>query len=255
MTEQQWPNDPAPAAPGAPAEKAGFVDDLIEIWFAPSKVFARRRDSGFFGILVVLTVLLGGLWMVNAGAMQGIMDAEYQRQMAEVLKQNPNMTQEQLDAGKGFAQAAQTFGVWIGVPIAMLLVGLGAWIVGKVFGAELGYGAATMVACWAYLPKVLESLLITVQGLVLDTGAMRGRFELSWGVGRFLDPEGSMGMQLLLGRIDVFTIWVSVLIAIGIVVVGKVDRSKLVPVAVVMWLLGAIPGGWTLLMEVLRGGN
>jgi hypothetical protein len=64
----------------------------------------------------------------------------------------------------------------------------------------------------------------------------------------------SIGMLTLLGRVDLFTLWVSALLGIGIVVVGKLPRGRIVPAALIMWTLGAVPAFWQLLMGALRGG-
>ena len=90
---------------------------------------------------------------------------------------------------------------------------------------------------------------MAVQGIVLDTSAMTGRFQVSWGVGRFLDPDAtSIGLLGILGRIDLFTIWMTILIGIGISVVGKVPRSQGMLAAAVIWVLGALPAVFQLLM-------
>lgn len=243
------------ATPAPAPEQSSFIEDLVDIWFAPSAVFARRAKSGFFLIMCVVTVGIGGLFLANRNAMQPILDGEYRRQMAEVMRQNPQMTEAQMAAGKAFADKAQTFGIFFGVPIGLFLVGLGAWITGKILGAEeLGYGASVMIAGWAYLPKVLESIGMSVQALLVDTVSLTGRYQLSLGIGRFLDPDMSIGMLTLLGRVDLFTLWVSALLGIGIVVVGKLPRGRIVPAALIMWTLGAVPAFWQLLMGALRGG-
>jgi hypothetical protein len=46
----------------------------------------------------------------------------------------------------------------------------------------------------------------------------------------------------LLGRVDVFTIWVTVLLAIGLSVTGRISRSKAAIAAGIVWLVGALPG-------------
>ena len=74
------------AAPTAAPEKASFAEDLVDIWFAPAAVFARRAKSGFLAIMVVLTVAFGALYMANRGAMQGIMDAQYRKQEAAMME-------------------------------------------------------------------------------------------------------------------------------------------------------------------------
>jgi len=45
----------------------------------------------------------------------------------------------------------------------------------------------------------------------------------------------------LVGRIDVFTIWVTILLAIGLAVTGKIPRSRAAIAGVLMWVLGALP--------------
>ena len=51
-----------------------------------------------------------------------------------------------------------------------------------------------------------------------------------------------------MGRLDVFTIWVTVLLAIGLAVTGNVSRSRAAIAAAIVWLLGAAP----LLLQAAR---
>ena len=234
----------APIAP--PPPKVSLAEDFVDIFFSPREVFARRATSGFFAVMVIVTILLGGLFLVNRGTMEGIMDAEYARQMAQAMKQNPGMTQAQIDAGKKVAGYAMTFGAFIGVPIVMLLTGFGVWLTARLFGAKVTYAASTMIAAYSFLPRVIEALGVSVQGLLLDTSGMTGRFQLSLGVARFLDPEMSQGLLGIVGRIDVFTLWVTALLAIGISVVAKLPREKAIAAGAVMWVLGALPSVWQL---------
>lgn len=239
--------DSAPPVPTP--EKASLAEDFIDIFFTPSAVFARRANSGFFLVMCILTVLLGGFFLVNRGVMQGIMDAEFARQMA----QNPAMTEQQIEMGKKVAGYATSFGAFIGIPLAILLIGLGAWLTGKLLGARLGYTAATMIAAYSFMPRVIEAFAVSAQGFMLDTGALTGRFQLSLGVGRFLNPEMSPGLLGLVGRLDIFTLWVTALLAIGIAVVGKLPREKAILAGAVMWLFGALPSLFTLAKSAITG--
>jgi hypothetical protein len=81
-----------------------------------------------------------------------------------------------------------------------------------------------------------------VQGLLLDPATLNGRFRLSLGVGRFLDPDTASPVLLaLLGRVDVFTIWITVLLAIGLSVTGRIPRSRAAVAAAIVWVAGALP--------------
>jgi ABC-type transport system involved in cytochrome c biogenesis permease component len=48
----------------------------------------------------------------------------------------------------------------------------------------------------------------------------------------------------------VFTIWVTVLLAIGLHVVGKIPKQQAAIAAVIVWVVGALPA----LLGALRGG-
>jgi hypothetical protein len=250
MTDHE-PEVPTPAVPTP--EKASLAEDFVDIFFSPSAVFARRANSGFFLVMCILTLLLGGLFLANRGVMEGIMDAGIARQMAETAKQNPAMTEEQLAMGKKFAGYLVSFGGFIGVPLGMLFVGLCAWLTGKLLEAKFSYTAATMIAAYSFMPRIIEAFAVTAQGFLIDTGALTGQFQLSLGVGRFLDPEMSPGLLGLVGRVDIFTLWVTALLGIGIAVVGKLPKEKAILAGVVMWTFGALPSLWTLVWTAVRG--
>lgn len=243
--------DIAPEAP-APA-KVSLLEDFVDILFSPRAVFVRRETAGYALVMIIVTLLIGGFAIANRGTMQDLMEAEMARGIAEAMKQNPGMTQEQAEVGRKIGEYAMTFGTFILVPIAMLLTGLGAWLTAKMLGGSLSYGAATMVASYSFIPRIVESLTISAQGLLLDTGALTGRFQLSLGVARFLDPEMSPGLLLLVGRIDVFTLWVTVLLALGIGVVAKLPKDKVIVAGVIMWAFGALPALWTLGKAAISG--
>lgn len=243
--------DSAPAAPTPP--KAALAEDFVDIFFSPREVFARRANSGYVLVMAILTLLLGALFLANRGTMQDLMEAEMARGMAEAMKQNPGMTQEQAEMGRKIGGYIMTFGAFIGLPIAMLFTGLCAWLTAKILGASLSYTAATMIATYSFMPRVLESLSVSVQGLLLDTSALTGRFQLSLGVARFLDPELSPGVLGLVGRVDVFTLWVTVLLAIGIGVVAKLPKEKMFAAGALMWGFGALPSLFTLAKAAISG--
>jgi len=235
------PGDSLDASP-APAKPASRWEDFIDIFYAPSSVYERRANSGFGIPMLVVAVLVGVIALANSGVMQPIMDAEFARNTAAVMKKNPQITPEMMQKGRAFGEMAAKIGAFIFIPIAIFLTGLALWVVGKFFDAKQTLAAAIMVASYAYVPRVLESVLAGVQGLLMDPASLDGRYRISLGIGRFLDPNTSSPMLLaLLGRVDVFTIWVTVLLAIGLAVTGKIPRSKAAIAAVLVWIIGALP--------------
>lgn len=238
---------PDVSAPPTPPAKASLMEDLIDIWFTPSQVFARRVGAGVWGPLLVVVVLFAVLMFANRGAFQGVLDAEVERAVATAMADNPSMSADQAQGMRSIIETSISFSMLLGVPIVLCLLALCIWAVGRMLGGTLGFGTAVMIASFSYLPKVLEMVLVTVQSLVLDTSMWTGRYQFSWGVGRFLDPAGKQGMVNLLGRIDLFTLWVTVLIAIGLVHAAKVERAKAWMGAAAIWVIGATPALWQLI--------
>lgn len=235
-------SSPAPAGAATPSAPASWWEDFIDIFYAPAQVFARRESSGFGIPMLVVTLMLALIAIANSGAMQPIMDAEFTRATAAAMKKNPQVTAEMMAKGRAFGEAIAKYGAFVFVPVGIFLTGLVLWIVGKFFDARQTLGAAIMVASYAFVPRIVEGVLNGVQLLLLDPATLNGRFRLSLGLGRFLDPDtASPVLVALLGRIDVFTIWITVLLAIGLAVTGKIPRRRAAIAGVLVWVIGALP--------------
>lgn len=232
----------APAGATTPATSASWWEDFIDIFYAPAQVFARRENSGFGIPMLVVTLLVALIAIANSGVMQPIMDAEFTRATAAAMKKNPQVTAEMMAKGRVFGEVIAKYGAFVFVPVGIFLTGLVLWVVGKFFDAKQTLAAAIMVASFAFVPRIVEGVLNGVQGLLLDPATLNGRFRISLGLGRFLDPDTASPVMLaLLGRVDVFTIWVTVLLAIGLAVTGKIPRSRAAIAGVLVWVIGALP--------------
>ncbi len=231
-----------PPAVQSSTAPASWWEDYIDIVYAPSQVFERRERSGFGIPMLVVTILIALIAFANSGVMQPIMDAEFARATAVQLRNNPQVTAEMMEKGRGFGEAIAKYGAVVFVPVGIFLTGLVLWLCGKVFDAKQTLAAAITVSAFSFVPRVLEGVLSGVQGLILDPSTLNGRFKLSLGLGRFLDPDTASPVLLaLLGRVDVFTIWVTVLLAIGLSVTGRIPRSRAAMAGVLVWIAGAIP--------------
>jgi hypothetical protein len=222
--------------------RAAVWEDFIDIFYAPSAVFRRRENGNVFIPLAVITIICGALFYLNSGALQPVFDAEFDRQMAAVMRQNPNIPPEAVDRMRGFATRIQQVAMFVFIPCAILGVGFVSWIAGKLVDATQSFRAALIVGAYAYSPRILDGVLHGLQGLFLDPAQLDGRFRLSFGVGRFLDPDTVSPLLLaVVGRIDVITIWITVLIAIGLCVTGRIPMRKAAIAAVIVWVVGGLP--------------
>ena len=240
----------ATQAAGAAAPRAAVWEDFIDIFYAPSAVFRRRENGNFFIPLAIITIVCGVLFYLNTGTLQPMFDAEFDRQMSMAMRQNPNIPPEAVERMRGFTMRIQQVAMFVFIPLAIFGVGITTWLVGKLFDAKQTFRAALVVGAYSYAPRILDSALHGLQGLLLDPAEIDGRFRLSLGVGRFLDPDMVSPLLLaVVGRIDLITIWITVLIAIGLAVTGRIPLRKAAIAAAIVWFVGGLP----LILPALRG--
>ena len=235
-------SDRVDAAASPLANRASLWEDFIDILYAPSHVYARRENGSFLIPMLIVAFLLGALFYLNSGAMQPVIDGEFNRGMAAALRRNPQMNPEAMDRFRQFAvRMGQIFAFVIPV-LVMMALGLTTWLVGKLLDAKQTLRAAMVVAAYSHVPRVIEAVFHGVEALMMDPATLNGRFRLSLGPGRFIDPDASSPLVLaIVGRIDVFTIWVTVLLVTGLSVTGRVPRSRASIAGVIVWMLGALP--------------
>lgn len=211
-------------------------DDYLDVFVSPGRLFERRSDGKFGHAMLVFIIAAAVLYFATRTAMQPIMNAEFERGMAA----NPNLTPEQMEAGRKFAGIAGAIFVLVGTPILMLVLGLVIWIAARVVGKSLSYAQGATIATFAMFPRLVDAVVNAVQALLMDEASLTSRYKVSLGVGRFLDPDNAM-LLALVGRLDVFTLWITALIAIGIKVMTKASTGQAVAAAALVWLVGALP--------------
>lgn len=235
-------------ASGTPAsiESVSLWEDFIDIFASPAKVFRRREHGSWFIPLLIVTVAIAALAIASRGIMQGAMDAEFEK-AAAAMRQNPQMTEDVIEKMRGFTGLMFTAGLIVIMPVVIIVVGFMTWLVGKLFDSRQDLNAALVVAAYSQVPRVVAALLNMVQGLVLKSEQLNSMAKFTFSPARFVDPSkvSPLVFQLLL-RVDLFTIWVTVLLATGLYVTGRVSKQKAAMAGVVFFILGAIP-------QVLQG--
>lgn len=228
--------------PLSPTEKTPVWEDLLDILYAPSRVFERRRaEPRILVPFLVVTILVAVILLAGKGLLQGAFDADFARGMATAMKANPQLTPDQMEKGRGFAQTFTTVLLLVGAPIAMLLLGVIIWICGKIVGAAEDIAAAYMIAAYAYVPRIIGAVVLVAQPVVLPPESVKGFASLSVGPARFLDPDTANKLAMAFGmRLDLFTIWSTAIIAIGLQVTGKVSAAKAWIVAAIVWFLPSV---------------
>jgi len=231
--------------------RAGLWEDFVDIFYAPSSVFARRSD-GQFGMPLLFLVLVGTvLFFLTKNATQPIMDAEFTRRTAAAMRNNPNITAEQAASSRGFFEMFAPIIFAIGITLSILGTGFVLWLVGKLFDAKESVMAALMIATYSEVPRLVQLLTNAAQGLVMSPEKLNSMNSVGFNLARFMDPDNTSQVLIALAsRVDLFTIWITVLLAIGIHVVGKIPKQQAAIVAAITWVVGALPA----LLGALRAG-
>lgn len=236
----------------APAEQPGRWEDFIDIFYAPSQVFRRRADQSFFVPLLIITVLTAIVVFTTFDAMRPLVEADVERQMAAAMRQNPQMTPEMLERSRNMMVGV---GKWVGIiatPVMILIVGAVTWLSGKFFGSRQTFLAGMVVATYAWVPRVLGGIIGAVQVLLLDTSTFRSVQALTIGPSRFLDPVTTSPLKMAMAmRLDLWTIWGTILIGIGLYVTGRMSKLSATGAAIVVWVLGSLPA----VLGALRAGG
>jgi len=222
--------------------RAGLWEDFVDIFYAPSSVFARRSD-GKFGMPLLLLVLVGAvLAFLTKNATQPIMDAEFARQSAAAMRRNPSLTAEQMAGGRGFFETMAPLFFALFLTISIFGTGLILWVVGKLFDAKESVAAAIMIATYAEVPRLVQILTNAAQGLVMSPEKLNSINAVGFSLARFMDPDNASQVLIALAaRVDLFTIWITVLLAIGLHVVGRIPKQQAAIVAAITWAVGALP--------------
>ncbi len=227
-------------ATAAPMASQPGIMDCAEIYYAPSSVFERRRQ-GKFGIpLLVYVVVMIVVFFATRDLMKPLTDLQFNKSMASTMAKNPQITAENLEKGRQFATKLAPVGVVVGSAVVPLIVGLIIWLIAKFAGAGLGLAQGMVVGVFMMFPSIAEYILNAIQLALMDESSVTTTYSLSVGPARFMH-DASQTVLALVGHIDLFTIWMAFLVYLGVKVIGKTSTGTAATVAIVAWVLGALP--------------
>jgi len=230
------------SAPVASAPKPSFWEDVIDIFVSPAGVFRRRQNSSVWPPMLFVALSIAIIFFATFNTLEPIFDAEFSRIMAKTMAKNPQITTDMMERGRGFQMGIAKYGIFFIMMITMFVLGCVSWLVGKLFDSKQTFQAALVVAAWAYMPRILGALAGGIQGLLMDPSKLNSQLSISLSPARFMDAEATNPiLYQLMGRFDLITIWVTVLLGIGFCITGKVPKARAAVFAVIMWLLGAVP--------------
>ncbi len=223
-------------------QPAGSVfENMIEVLYAPSKVFDRTRQSKATMYVVVSAVVAGVVLFATMNLLQPWFEAQADVAVAQAAAKGQAMPDAAVGAMRGFMKWG-----FVGTAVMAMLIGpyLNAWFLqlgGKLASARLTYSQAAMIAVLGGIPRLLAYLLMPAQTMLLDAEKARGLSDLSLGAARFVDPATtSPAVLAMLSSLDLTRIWQVILTAIGVSVVARVSTGAGFVAAVIMVCIGLI---------------
>jgi hypothetical protein len=222
---------PAPQPPLT--EPARLINTLV----APGKTFAdiRRNQSWWVPWLLLSIVSLGFVFVMGQKiGFDQIMRNELAKNPSraeQFEKLSPEQRARQLEVGAkvtaGFSYASPVFHLLGGVVIAAVFLAIfnfGA-------GAEIKFKQSLAVVMYGLLPFVISTLLAIVSLVVgVDPEGFNVRNPVASNPAYFMNPLEHKFLYGVLTAVDVFSLWVVVLLGIGYSSVSKLKSSTTIAI-------------------------
>jgi hypothetical protein len=237
--------------PAPVADKTSVVEDFLDIFYAPSQVYERRRDGRFGLALLILVLVMVALFFATRAVMEPFYAALVDMQLDAMRKGNPNLPADAIEKSRGMMETMAPLSMLVFAPIIVFVTGIVLWLVGKMFDAKQTLKQAFMVSTYAQIPRfVLGGIISAVVAFILGPDRITDIFSLSLGLGRFAPEGSSMMVKQFLNRFELFTIWATVLLGIGLSVTGRIPRRQAFMAAGIVWLLATL---WAVASAAAQG--
>lgn len=227
--------------PAAPAEKSSVVEDFVDIFYAPSQVYDRRRDGRVGLAMLLLCALSAAVFFATRGVLEPVYDATFEQGMREAMRQNPNMPAGAVEAGSKFAMFGMMAMAIVGPAVMSFFAGLILFVVARLVDVRPTLTQSVAIATFAQIPRfTLSTLVSAAQMLALNPEPAPTAYGIALSPARFLAGDTSMRMVALAMRFELFTLWATILIGIGVAVVCRVEKHKGFMVAGLVWFVASL---------------
>jgi len=243
---------PQPSSDNA-APPLGEIGRITGVFLDPKKAFADIAARPSWILPVVFSVIIGLAFVYLFTSRIGW--DRYFHQMADTNTRMQQMEAQQRETAiqmqvKFGPIGGYVFGV-IGPPLLALIVGGVILLMAKLGGASLKFKQTFAIAAWASLPRVISGILALVVMLTKNPDDFNLQNPLPFfNLGGFLDPPPGSGkfIYTLATSFDLFTIWIILLLAVGISVAArKLSFSKALILIAAPWLI------WVLVSSAAAG--
>ena len=225
------------------------IERVVDAYVAPTTTFTdiRRNASWWLPFLLAIIVGTGFAYSVDRKiGFDQVAQANINRnaRQQEMMNSAPEAERQQ----KLHIVAEVTRGISYAYPIFALIFALAAaGILMLSFNFGLGAKASFQqyLAVWFYasLPFLIKFILATI---VIFAGASADQFDMrnpiGTNIGWYFGSDTPLWLRTLFSSVDIFTIWVVVLLVLGCATVARVKRTSAAAIVVGWWVLIILGG-------------
>jgi hypothetical protein len=204
--------DPQPAG-------LGEFSRITGVFFEPKKAFtdiaARPR-----WIVPVLLIALVSMCLTFMFTQRGGWRVMIEQQIANSSRQpqgTPEQQQQQLEMGVKIASVIG-YVIPLIIPVMFLIIaGVLTGITAGILSAPVKFSQVFAIVCYANLPGIIKAALTLVVMQMKSLADFDLNNPLMFNPGYFMDPKGSSKfLYSLATSLDLFSIWIMLLIAVGL---------------------------------------
>lgn len=207
------------------------AERVIDTFVAPSKTFSDiRRDASWWLPFILLSLVSYALafGISQKVTWSGLVENTIRTTPATAQKFS-EMPPEALPKAKAFMEASFKIPFLLNPVTNFILIALfalGLWpTINFIFGGRARYWQVFSVITYAFLVGSLKSIIALIALYVGNTGETFTMDNMAGtNPGYFIDTPGPL--KSLLTSLDIFTIWMMVVMAIGLAIVARTKRSS-----------------------------
>jgi hypothetical protein len=238
LPEQVDTGQGASPGPDKDSPRHGAFKRLFLAFTSPGEVFEDiRRKPGWILCLILITLVSVALVLVITPHVD--VEATIREQAAAF---GIELTEEQIEQRLEQSQKLgflRPVGAAVVVPLGFFALAGVFLLMLKLVGSEVDYRRTLSATVHAYWPSMLTASALS--GFLVQRIGKATESELHHlvksNLGAFLSPDTPAWLTHMASSIDVFNIWIMVLLVLGFSAVGSVSRQRAAVVTLVPWLV------------------
>jgi hypothetical protein len=239
-------NDVAAVPVVGEAEPRGLsqIERVVDAYIAPSKTFTdiRRSASWWLPFLLVLVISLIGSYMLQTNIGWSRMAEQSMKGNARFDQATPEQQQQQI------AMVQKTMPVFsyalyplvIPLVFGLIIAGINLGVFNFALGGHAGYWQLFAVYFYASLPGLLKAIIFILTVKFGDPDNFNLKNPVGTNIGFYLPAETPHWLMVFFTQIDLFTIWILILMGIGCAIVAGVKRSTGMIAVFAIWAIYVI---------------